>query len=259
MIKITRRLKANNFESIDYYIYPKAEFKELGKKYKHWSKCKPTEWGISDDGYVAECLARNYYATAIEMVFPYGRQWANNSAKLEFEPHYASKNYSNVSTKTYEELEANKSRTDLAIDAFLTYKMAGLPPDLDKIGKLYRPDQKNPAIAAKKMLKSKEVKKIMTDKLKEILIDKEIDEGFVLDVMKDAIDVAKTKEDPANMIRAAKELGDFLDMKPKTKQITESIEMDMTHQIEDNYEKARKKLKATKIHNAEVHKDSVEK
>ena len=259
MIKITRRLKANNFESIDYYIYPEAEFKELGKKYKHWSKCKPTEWGISDDGYVAECLARNYYATAIEMVFPYGRQWANNSAKLEFEPHYASKNYSNVSTKTYEELEANKSRTDLAIDAFLTYKMAGLPPDLDKIGKLYRPDQKNPAIAAKKMLKSKEVKKIMTDKLKEILIDKEIDEGFVLDVMKDAIDVAKMKEDPANMIRAAKELGDFLDMKPKTKQITESIEMDMTHQIEDNYEKVRKKLKATKIHNAEVHKDSVEK
>lgn len=259
MIKITRRLKANNFESIDYYIYPEAEFKELGKKYKHWSKCKPTEWGISDDGYVAECLARNYYATAIEMVFPYGRQWANNSAKLEFEPHYASKNYSNVSTKTYEELEANKSRTDLAIDAFLTYKMAGLPPDLDKIGKLYRPDQKNPAIAAKKMLKSKEVKKIMTDKLKEILIDKEIDEGFVLDVMKDAIDVAKMKEDPANMIRAAKELGDFLDMKPKTKQITESIEMDMSHQIEDNYEKARKKLKATKIHNAEVHKDSVEK
>ena len=98
----------------------------------------------------------------------------------------------------------------------------------------------------------------MTDKLKEILVDKEIDEGFVLDVMKDAIDVAKMKEDPANMIRAAKELGDFLDMKPKTKQVTESIEMDMTHQIEDNYEKARKKLKATKIQNAEVHQNSVE-
>ena len=258
MIKITRRLKANNYESHDYHVYTEQEFKELGKKYKHWSKCKPTEWGISDDGYVAECLARNYYATAVEMVFPYGRQWVNDQAKLKFEPHYASKNYSSVSTKTYEELEANKSRTDLAIDAFLTYKMAGLPPDLEKIGKLYRPDQKHPAIAAKKMLKSKEVKKIMTDKLKEILVDKEIDEGFVLDVMKDAIDVAKMKEDPANMIRAAKELGDFLDMKPKTKQVTESIEMDMTHQIEDNYEKARKKLKATKIQNAEVHQDSVE-
>ena len=71
MIKITRRLKANNYESHDYHVYTEQEFKELGKKYKHWSKCKPTEWGISDDGYVAECLARNYYATAVEMVFPW--------------------------------------------------------------------------------------------------------------------------------------------------------------------------------------------
>tara|TARA_R110002051_G_scaffold202268_1_gene268967 strand:+ start:6833 stop:7606 length:774 start_codon:yes stop_codon:yes gene_type:complete len=257
MIKITRRLKVNNFESFDYCIYPESEFKEFGKEYKHWAKCKPTEWGISDDGYVAECLGRNYYATAIEMVFPYGRQWVTKTAKLDFEPHYVSKNYSNVSVKSYEELEANKSRTDLAIDAFLSYKIAGLSPNMEEIGRIYRPDQKYPAIAAKRMLKTKEVKKIMADKLKEILIDKEIDEGFVLDVMKDAIDVAKMKEDPANMIRAAKELGDFLDMKPKTRQITESIEMDMTHQIEDNYEKARKKLKATKTHDEEVHTDTI--
>ena len=231
MIKITRRLKVNNFESFDYCIYPESEFKEFGKEYKHWAKCKPTEWGISDDGYVAECLGRNYYASAIEMVFPYGRQWVTKTAKLDFEPHYVSKNYSNVSVKSYEELEANKSRTDLAIDAFLSYKIAGLSPNMEEIGRIYRPDQKYPAIAAKRMLKTKEVKKIMADKLKEILIDKEI--------------------------RAAKELGDFLDMKPKTRQITESIEMDMTHQIEDNYEKARKKLKATKTHDEEVHTDTI--
>ena len=49
------------------------------------------------------------------------------------------------------------------------------------------------------------------------------------------------------MIRAAKELGKYLDMKPKTKQITESLEMDMTHQIASTYEKQTKKLKATKV------------
>ena len=251
MIKITRRLKANNFELTDYYVYPEREFKELGKKYKHWSKCSPKDWGISDDGYVSECLERNFYAQSTEMVFPFGRQWVTNTAKLEFEPHYYSKNYSNVSTKSYNELEAKKGRTDLAIDAYLSYKMAGISPDLEKIGRIYRPDQKNPVIAAKKLLKTKEVKKVMADKLKEILIDKEIDEGYVLDVMKDAVDVAKMKEDPANMIRAAKELGDYLDMKPKTKQVTESIELDMTNQIEDNYEKQRKKLKATQIRDQE--------
>ncbi len=245
MIKITRRLKANNFESTDYEVFPKEEFKKLGKKYKHWNKCSPGDWGVSDDGYVAECLQRNIYGTSIEMVFPYGRQWVSKTGKLEFEPHYYSKNYSNVSTKTYAELESTRDRADLAIDAFLAYKMAGQTPDMEKIGRIYRPDQKNPGLAVKKLLKTKEVKKIMADKLKEILVEKEIDEGYVLDVMKDAVDVAKVKEDAANMIRAAKELSVFLDMQPKNKQVTESIEMDMSHQIADTYDKQTKKLKAT--------------
>jgi hypothetical protein len=123
--------------------------------------------------------------------------------------------------------------------------MAGETPDMDKIGRIYRPDQKNPQVAVRKLLKTKEVKKIMADKLKEILVEKDIDEGYVLDVMKDAVDVAKVKEDPANMIRAAKELSVFLDMQPKNKQVTESIEMDMSHQIADTYDKQTKKLKAT--------------
>jgi hypothetical protein len=256
MIKITRRLKVNNFESTDYEVYTKEEFQKIGKKYKHWNKCNPGDWGISDDGYVAECLQRNIYGTSIEMVFPYGRQWAKKTAKLEFEPHYYSKNYSNVSTKSYAEIESTKNRADLAIDAFLAYKMAGETPDMDKIGRIYRPDQKNPEVAVRKLLRTKEVKKIMADKLKEILVDKQIDEGYVLDVMKDAIDTAKVKEDPANMIRAAKELSVFLDMQPKNKQVTESIEMDMSHQIADTYDKQTKKLKATQTRMVDEENDT---
>jgi len=247
MIKIVRRLKANNFEEAEFYIYPLDEFKGKNKTYKHWSKCNAGDWGISDDNYVAKCLQRNIYSTNIEMVFPYGRQFVTKTGKLEFEPHYYSKNYSNVTTKGYDELEANKSRSDLAIDAYLTYKMAGKRPDLEQIGKIYRPDQKNPAVAAKRLLKLKETKKIMSEKLKEVLIDRDIDEGYVLDIIKDAVDVAKTKEDPANMIRAAKELSEFLEMKPKQKQLTESFEVDISHQISNNFEKERKKLKATKV------------
>jgi len=256
MIKITRRLKVNNFESTDYEVYTKEEFEKIGKKYKHWNRCSPGDWGISDDGYVAECLQRNIYGTSIEMVFPYGRQWVKKTAKLEFEPHYYSKNYSNVSTKSYAEIESTRNRADLAIDAFLAYKMAGETPDMDKIGRIYRPDQKNPQVAVRKLLRTKEVKKIMADKLKEILVDKQIDEGYVLDVMKDAIDTAKVKEDPANMIRAAKELSVFLDMQPKNKQVTESIEMDMSHQIADTYDKQTKKLKATQTRMVDEENDT---
>lgn len=55
-----------------------------------------------------------------------------------------------------------------------------------------------------------------------------------------------TKENSADMIRAAKELSVFLDMAPKTKQVTDTLEIDMTHQIQDNYEKQRKSLKLQK-------------
>jgi len=246
MIKIKKKLKKNNFKPEEFPVYTSVEADEKGIIYKYWQECNAGEWGLSDDEYVSECISRNMYKTNTEMVFPFGRQWLGNHRKLQFEPHYESGNFCTVSTKSYDELEAQTGRAEFAVDAFLAYKMAGLSPDMHKIGSLYRPDQKNPVIAAKKLLKLKEVKKMIEEKLKEILTDKEIDEGFVLDVIKDAIEVAKVKESSADMIRAAKELSIFLDMAPKTKQLTESLEVDMTHQIEDNYEKQRKKLKATK-------------
>ena len=59
--------------------------------------------------------------------------------------------------------------------------------------------------------------------------------------------MAKVKEDSGNMIRAAKELGDLLDMKPKTRTQTDTLELDISHQIGKQYETEKKKLKATKV------------
>ena len=86
---------------------------------------------------------------------------------------------------------------------------------------------------------------MIKDKLKEILTEKGIDEGFVLDTMKDAIEVAKMKENSGDMIRAAKELSVFVDMIPHKQQQTDTLEMDISHQISDQFETQKKKLKAT--------------
>lgn len=252
MIKITKKLKINEYQPKTFPVYTDIEADELGIIYKYWQDCGPGEFGLSDDNYVSECIARNNYSTNTEMVYPYGRQWLGNHRKIEFEPHYKSNNFSTVSTKSYGELEAQTGRADLAVTAYLTYKMAGLSPDMHKIGSIYRPDQKNPVIAAKRLFKTKEAKKMIEEKLKEILTDKKIDEGFVLDTIKDAIEVAKVKESSADMIRAAKELSIFLDMAPKQKQVTDTLEIDMTSQIQDNYEKQRKKLKATKVQDVDT-------
>ena len=55
-----------------------------------------------------------------------------------------------------------------------------------------------------------------------------------------------TGSDPNITLKSAKELSDFLDMKPKAKTQTDTIEVDLSHQIEANFEKQTKKLTATK-------------
>ena len=255
MLKIARKLKINNYESVVYKIYTQDECK---KQYVHWKDCNAGDWGISDDGYVSECIARNTYENNVEMVFPYGKQFLYETSKLLFEPHYETKNYASISTKSYDEMEAKRDRAELAVDTFVNYKLAGKVPDFLQIGKIYRPDQKHPEIAARKLFKTKEIKKMVSDKLKDVLLEKEIDEGYVLDVMKDAITIATGKEDSSNMIKAAYKLSDFLDMKPKTNTQTETIEMDISHQIEDNYKKSTKKLKATQVKELESNEKEID-
>lgn len=243
MIKITKKLKKNNFKPQTYRVFTPEESKD--KTYKHWQKCYPGDLGVSDDGYVSECLYRKEYKSGVEMTFPYGRQWLGENRKLEFEPHWRTRNFNTVSTKSYSEIESNSKRAELALDAYLAYKVAGQSPDMDKIGTIYRPDQKEPHIAAKRLLKSKESKRMIKDKLKEILTEKKIDEGYVLDVMKDAVVVAKGKENSGDMIRAAKELSVFLDMAPQKSSQTETLQMDISHQISNQFETQQKKLRAT--------------
>ena len=257
MIKISRKLKINNYQPKTYNIYTEEEFKNLKVKYDHWSKCSPGEWGVSDDGYVSECISRNLYGKNIEMVFPYGKQFLSETSKLLFEPHYETKNYASISTKTYNEMEAQRDRAELAVDTFVNYKLAGEVPDFYKIGKIYRPDQENPEIAARRLFKTKEIKQMVSDKLKDVLIEKDIDEGYVLDVIKDAITIATGKEDSSNMIKAADKLSEFLEMKPKSKTQTDTLELDISHQIADSYEKQTKKLKATKVKELESDEEEV--
>ena len=164
-LKHTKKLKKNNFQAKVYPIYTVDEADKKGIIYKHWKECRESDWGVSDDNYVSECLNYISYKKGIVVTFPFGRQWLHKTSILEFEPHYMSKNFCNVSTKSYNELEAQTGRAALAVDAFLSYKMAGLQPDMHKIGTLYRPDQDNPVIAAKRLFKTKEAKKMIEEKL----------------------------------------------------------------------------------------------
>ena len=70
MITITKKLKRNNFQPQTFRVYTKAEAKGKGLKWKHWGEAKEGEYGISDDGYVAECIYRKVYGEKVEYTYP---------------------------------------------------------------------------------------------------------------------------------------------------------------------------------------------
>ena len=213
----------------------------------HWKKAWKDGWAETDDGYVAQCLAKTTYKDAKGRVkrlikLTCGIQWVSENSKLLFEPNKAAGIYSMVKPRTWQERESGKTRTKNVVNAYVSKVFAGKKVDWNELGTIYRPDEKVPAATAKRLFKEKVVKRMVEEKMKEVLASKGINRGFVLDVIRKSIDIAENKEDVANMLRAAENLVDILEMKPNKKVTTDTLQIDMTNQIADKIETEEKKM-----------------
>ena len=240
---ITRRLKVNDYQEVTYPVYSKRESDEKDITYKEWKKCDSGDFGLSDDGYVAECVARNEYKGGTELQFSFGRMWANSNSKLLYIPRRESGNYATVSSATWEFIEGKHARTQRAVDIYTRMLLGGGSIDWSIIGKAYRPDQKRPDLTAKRLFKQESVKRMIDERIDKALQEKGISEGEVLEVIADAIKIAKEKQDPASMLRGAETYVRILDMLPKKAIQTDTVQIDMTNEIVDQIEKEEKRLK----------------
>lgn len=221
----------------------------------HWKDVWKDGWAETDDGYVAQCLAKTNYKDLRGKVkclikLTCGVQWISKTSKLLFKPNKDIGIYSMVKPRTWQERESGKTRTKNAVNAYVSKIFSGKKVDWNEIGTIYRPDEKIPAATAKRLFKEKVVKNMIEEKMKEVLSEKGIDRGFVLDTIKKAINIAEEKEDPSNMLRATENLVEMLEMKPNKKITTDTLQIDMTNQIMDNIETEEKKMVAE--HKTEV-------
>ena len=53
---ITRKFKKNDYQDVTYPVYSEEEATNREIQYKSWRKCQVGDFGISDDGYVSECI-----------------------------------------------------------------------------------------------------------------------------------------------------------------------------------------------------------
>ena len=237
---ITRKFKKNDYQDVTYPVYSKEEATNREIQYKSWRKCQVGDFGISDDGYVSECIYRKQYKTVEQVTFPFGRQWMNKS-KLEYIPHRNAGQYSQVGVLTWDEQEAGKTRTKNAVKVYAEMMLGGHLIDWNLIGNVYRSDQERPDLTAKRLFKKERIQRMLDEEIQKALNDRNISRGDVLDIILDGITVAKENGDASNILRGAEQFVRIMDMLPKKSMQTDMVQIDMTSTILDKIATEEKK------------------
>ncbi len=151
--------------------------------------------------------------------------------------------YASIKPRNWADKELGKTRTKNLITAYVEQLLSNKPVDWDTLGNIYRPDQKTPAATVRRLLKQEVVKDMVDKKLKEVLVNKGVTEEFVLDTMLEAIEIAKNKLDAGNLLKAADNLQDLLEMKPSKKIVTDTLEIGSSTKLLDEIEENENKMK----------------
>jgi len=238
----TIKKKDGNFK-----VYTLEEAKSNNLKYKHWKDVYEGEYGLSDDGYVGKCVKRATYTdkygrTKTNIRMCYGTQWVSNNARLLYEPNKKAGVYGHVKPTHWIDKEKNTTRAKEAVSAYVAMKMADGKLNWDKIGRIYRSDQQSPGVTAKRLFKTKEIKDMVEEKIKELLTKKGVTKDSVLDLHIEAVEMAKAKGDVSNMLKVGDVFMDLLEMKPNKKIVTDSLQLDVSSTITKALEQEDKRV-----------------
>jgi hypothetical protein len=200
---------------VKYMVLREEEAGKEGISYKHWREAEEGDYGASDDGYVSKVITKRVYRAAdgrdsIYLRFPWGYTF--------FNPKYPNKKLvvagrkTNVTFtgKSYIEVQAGQDKMkNLA-------QMFALKPDYDlaiewALGAVTSPQRRK----WKRTMKSEVFKKMVREELQKLLLEHGLTEKYTLDLLEDAVKIAKDKKDVPSMMRAVENLQDMHGMKEK--------------------------------------------
>lgn len=216
--RLKKGAKREYYEEV-YDIFTKEEAESRSLDFKDWRRTDVGEWGLTDDGYVAKCLKRRKYKSRYNVVFPFGQAFTGRTAKgkLEYTPHKMSGSYSMVSTKPAWQTKKGKEVYKRFVRIYVAMSLEGAI-DYYKLGKVLGDSEKIPDAKAKSLLKKEWIQAMVDEEIRKHLKKRDVDEGNVIDMIKEAFDVAKDKNDPSNMLRASENFINILGMKASLKQ-----------------------------------------
>jgi hypothetical protein len=200
-------------------VYTEAEAIEQGIEYVPWREVEQDQWALTDDGYVAQCLHCKVYTnkksrTRKMIRFVFGKVIPGNSP-LMFTFFKEKGDYNRIKPKG--DLENGSLKAKYRNFAFMYAQMMVYKGYVNwkMLGKAFNPMALDPKTNAKRLAKVPKMAKMIQDEIKKALLDNDITPDSVIKMVLEASDTAKSKKDPANMLKAADMLMDVLQMKMK--------------------------------------------
>ena len=212
IIKIKHR---GDKEETHYPIYQKAEAKQRGITYKPWKEATIGDNALTDDKYVATVLSRREYTDNsgrknIYMRFPFGYTFF--SPKHKTRPLYAKgrKTNTTMTGKPYLEVQSKQNKMKALAMMF------ALKPDYEQaiewaLGEVNDSQRRK----WKRTMKTEIFQGMVREEMAKRLSDHGMDEDFTLDLLKEAIELARKKNETNNLLKAVDNLQEMHGMKEK--------------------------------------------
>jgi hypothetical protein len=227
---------------VTYDILTSEEALNDNIQFKYWREAYAGDYAVSDDDIVAKLIKRTSYKNGSTYFrFPWGYcicKDVNKSFKLLAENRESKYTFSG---KPWLKVHKKQLLGDMAMVYAMTH---------DKNKTIETVHGKDVKDSNKRKYKRWMKSEVFTDMVREehqkLLQKHSMDEDFTMELLKNAIDIAKDKKDVSNMLKAVDNLQEMHGMKDKaTVKTTEHIEASETHKMLESLEEEERRLSIT--------------
>lgn len=246
-------------EKTHYPIYREHEAKSRNIEYKPWKDAHTGEYALSDDGYVSNVLSRREYVDNtgrknIYMRFPFGYTFFNPNFKARQLNVQGRKTNTTLTGQPYLKVQSKQNKMkSLAM-------MFAIKPDYTQamewaLGELNDSQKRK----WKRTMKTETFQNMVRDELVKRLTEHGLDEDYTLDLLKEAIELAQSKKDISNILKAVDNLQEMHGMKEKhLLKTTDKIEAFSSVKLIDELKEEEKSFIAQRTQTEEKKADSEE-
>ena len=229
-----------------YEIYTKQEADEALIEYKYWKKAEKGEYALTDDNYVGKVIQKKKYDSANGIISYYVRMpfgYAFYSPKYSSGKMCADGRISNHTLSGKPQLEVRKGTQEWK-NLAMVYSVCF---DMElAIEQVYENPSPSKIRTAKRWMRTQEFKSMVKDELKEVLAEKGHNRSKTIDLLDEALQMAKAKNDVTNFLRVVENIQDMLGMKDKTvTKTTTQLEATQTRKLLDEINEEEQSLKGT--------------